>query len=311
MKSKAVVCLLVVLLGQSAFAASANYGVLYPESHGPYQTVFKSIISGVETELKSSIEKIAVDDDGNLTKVNQWIDRHKIGVLISLGQQGLELCGGLNQGVQLIAGAVLSPPGDACRVRGGIALAPHPEVLFKRLLSLKAGVKRVHVVYNEGFNGWLIEYARDAARHNGLDLVTHQAESLDQAAKLYNHIIIDLSSSTDAIWLPQDPYTVDQKTVLPVLLKEAWNREFVVFSSNAAHVKRGVLFGLYPDFEAMGSSLGRIAMQSTQSNTVKKPTVQPLTDVLIAVNLRTADHLKLNLKSGQRETFDLTFPASR
>ena len=135
--------------------------------------------------------------------------------------------------------------------------------------------------------------------------------SLDQAANIYRQTIDAGLTTADAIWLPQDPYTVDQKTILPELLRAAWSDNFVVFSSNASHVKRGVLFGLYPDFEKMGASLGRLALDASTGKSIKKTPVQPLTDVLTAVNLRTADHLGLNLKSDQRDTFDLTFPTSR
>ena len=136
--------------------------------------------------------------------------------------------------------------------------------------------------------------------------MTYQADSLEQAARQYQQIIGSDLGQDDAVWLPQDPHTVDQKTILPLLLRQAWNNQFIVFSSNAADVKRGVLFGLYPDFEAMGASLGRLARDG-----IKNPAIQPLTDVLIAVNLRTADHLKLNLNGNVRDTFNLTFPASR
>lgn len=109
--------------------------------------------------------------------------------------------------------------------------------------------------------------------------------------------------------MPQDPHTVDQNT-LPDLLRKAWDQEFVLFSSNPAHVQRGALFGLYPDNVAMGERLGRMALALAEGKPLKNSSIEPLSDLLIAVNVRTADHLRLNLSKGVIETFNLTFPAS-
>ncbi|MBN1379743.1 MAG: hypothetical protein JXA04_10980 [Gammaproteobacteria bacterium] len=304
------VLLLLSFYSLSFAADKPTYGVLYPKSHGSYQAVFKSVIADVENELNASVNKMTINEVVEPGLINNWIKTNDIKVLVSLGKQGLDVCEGLTNEVQLIAGAILSPPDNGCQIRGGIALAPHPDGLFNWLLRLKPDARSVHVVYNPEFNGWLIKYAIEAAKDRGLKLVTYQAYTLDEAAKIYRQIVDKGLSSVDSIWLPQDPYTVDQKTVLPVLLQEAWNNEFVVFSSNAAHVKRGVLFGLYPDFEAMGTSLGKMALRVAASDSIKISPIQPLTDLLIAVNLRTADHLKLNLNSSERNMFDLTYPAS-
>ncbi len=288
-----------------------SYGVLYPVSHGPYQNVFKSVISGVESKLNGYYTSLAISGDTDFSKTNSWLKKNDIRVLVTLGKQGLDLCEGLSTNVHLIAGAILSPPDEGCQIRSGIALAPHPERLFKKLLTMQPEVKTIHVVFNPEFSGWLMRYAKEASKSLGVSLAVHNADSLEQAAKIYREIVSSGLGPDDAIWLPQDPYTVDQKTILPVLLRESWKDMFVVFSSSAAHVKRGVLFGLYPDFQAMGARLGEMALQTSDSNSIKDSPIQPLTDVLIAVNLRTADHLKLNLKKSVREKFDLTFPASR
>ncbi len=306
-----VILLSVFICPLSWAADNSPYGILYPRSYGPYQSVFKSVIHGVESKLNGVAKYLATEDEDDLNKASDWVKQNEIEVLVTLGKPGLDLCKGLATEVQLIAGAILSPPEEGCQIKGGIALAPHPTSLFNALLTLNPGIKTVYVVFSPDFNDWLMEYARKAAELNSINLIAHPANSLEQAAKLYRGIINTGLGRSDAIWLPQDPYTVDQKTVLSVLLRESWKHNFVVFSSNAAHVKRGVLFGLYPDFKAMGASLGEMALQvESDGEGVKNSAIQPLTDVLIAVNLRTADHLKLNLKKSVRDSFDLTFPAS-
>jgi putative ABC transport system substrate-binding protein len=85
----------------------------------------------------------------------------------------------------------------------------------------------------------------------------------------------------------------------------------VVISNNPSHVNRGVLFSLYPDYGNMGKSIGKLAMQVSASGNHANKAMTPLRDVLIAVNLRTAEHLDLVYSTKQQETFDLVFPESR
>lgn len=293
-------------------AADANAtGIAYPQMREPYRTVFNSIMEGVRQEAPSPVKAFEIVKGEELEKISSWVDKNNIGVLVSLGKQGLEACKDLPIGIRMIAGAVLSPAaGNGCQLYGGIAMAPSPDRLFAQLKTLKPSVANVIVVYNATLNDWLITHAKQAASKHSLKMDAIAVNNLKEAAKTYRELIDKGLGPEHAIWLPQDPHTVDQKTVLPVLLKESWNKEFIVFSSNPAHVKRGVLFALYPDYQAMGKSLGRMASRASNS-AVKKTPIQPLNDLLIAVNLRTADHLKLNLSNSMKGTFDLTFPASR
>jgi putative ABC transport system substrate-binding protein len=73
-------------------------------------------------------------------------------------------------------------------------------------------------------------------------------------------------------------------------------------------VPRGVLFALYPDNEAMGRSLGKLAMRRISNNS-SNGGIKPLKDLKFAINLRTADHLGLSFSKEQESEFDLTFPA--
>ena len=98
---------------------------------------------------------------------------------------------------------------------------------------------------------------------------------------------------------------MEESTVLPMVLKESWKSNLAVFSSSFGHVRRGVLFSLYPDNVGLGrhlagSALGMIAAGGSTSGML------PLREVLMAVNLRTAKHLGLNVSRPQG--FDMVFP---
>jgi putative ABC transport system substrate-binding protein len=109
------------------------------------------------------------------------------------------------------------------------------------------------------------------------------------------------------VWLLQDSSTVGNTSILPLVLKKAWDKRLVVFSSNPSHVRRGALFSLYADQDALGKSISNLLRQQT-SGKRNITGLQPLRDVGIAVNLRTASHIGLEISSEQRRQFDSVFP---
>jgi putative tryptophan/tyrosine transport system substrate-binding protein len=187
---------------------------------------------------------------------------------------------------------------------------PDPEIIFARIRELSAKTRRVIVVYDPAANDWLVQLAKQAASKSGLDLLALPAKDLRDAAATYAHLQQQGLVATDLVWLLNDPNTVDQNTILPLLLKASWDDRFTVVSNNPSHVKRGVLFALYPDYVRMGVSLGKLAAQAAAGGNGHEP-VAPLKDVLIAVNLRTAEHLNLVFSQKEKDAFDLVFPESR
>ncbi|MEO8342304.1 MAG: hypothetical protein ABI536_00660, partial [Gallionella sp.] len=99
---------------------------------------------------------------------------------------------------------------------------------------------------------------------------------------------------------------VEESSVLPLVLQESWNQGIAVFSSNFVHVRRGVLFSLYPDNVALGKSLAGLAQGMLVSGNDGTHGMLPLRDVQSAVNLRTAQHL--GITSARYQDFDLIFP---
>ncbi|HEX5054872.1 MAG TPA: ABC transporter substrate binding protein [Gammaproteobacteria bacterium] len=277
----------------------------------PYQEVIDSIIQGIREQTGSSIELYSLKGGMEETKLNPWLEQHKIKVVIALAKQGLEATNKLPPTVSRILAAVLSPPTEKIPYAGGISLTPDPEIVFAKIRQLSPVTRRVIVVYDPGTNDWLIQSAKTAAAKMELELAAVPAQDLREAAASYVHLQEKGLGKTDLIWLLNDPNTVDQNTILPFLLKTSWSDHFAVISNNPGHVKRGVLFSLYPDYGNMGKSIGKLALQvAANGNHVNKP-MAPLQDVLTAVNLRTAEHLDLVYSQKEQEAFDLVFPESR
>lgn len=290
--------------GQEGFAV----GIVYPKVRSPYDRVFAEIIEGITREVVASNGSVdlyelpeAFDKQAVLKRLKQSDARN----LIVLGKRGFNLIDDLADADRIFVGAVNAEPDTNGRITGGISLSPDPEVLFGRLRKLDPKANKVFVVYNPGVHNWMIRKAREAARTHGLELDARPALSLKESARHFRSFT-EAATDRDAVWILRDPTVFDSKTILPQLLEEAWDRRFAVFSANPSQVSKGVLFALYPDNDAMGRRLGEMVVGSADSS--RKPGVQLLQDVMIAVNTRTARRLGLRFSIAEERAFDLVFP---
>lgn len=290
---------------QPQVSDASRIAVLYPDLEEPYRGIFYKIIEGIEAQLGTAVLSYPI---GNTTAAKDLVGhlkRQGVGVVIALGRQGMKAASELERDVGVIAGGVVSPSEGEGRSFPLVSLAPDPRVLFDRLKQFMPQARRVIVVYDPKKNAWLIRFAKDAARALGLELHAIEVTDLKSAVRAYQDLLVSADAKHDALWLPQDSTTVEDSSVLPLILESAWNRNLVVFSSNVSHVKRGALFSLYPDNMALGRQLATSAQGFLAGASAP---VVPMKDALLAVNIRTASHLGLQL-SNRQQNFDLVFPA--
>ena len=290
-----------------AWAAGENrIAVIYPDIGEPYRGIFEKIIEGIEDKAGTPVAKYPVQYDTDIAALKSSLRRQNTKVVIALGRQGMQTAAVLDRNIWFVVGGVLTVSESEARMQQVISLSPDPALLFARLKVLMPSAKRVFVVYDPGSNGWLMKLAKEAARTQGLELVAHEAHDLRSAVRLYQEIFSAADSRSDALWLPQDSITVDERSILPLVLQASWNQGIAVFSSNSSHVRRGVLFSLYPDNVALGKSLAGLAQGILISGDYGWRGMMPLREVQSTVNLRTAQHLGLN--PGRQQSFDMTFP---
>jgi putative ABC transport system substrate-binding protein len=294
----------------TVFAESKNYGVVYPEIREPYRSVFESIITGIEQQAQDNngnkVQRFSLEKTTDDHQLNNWIIDNNIDSLIALGRRSHNLTQLLTTKIPVATGAVLMSP--ALTDNNGIVLNPDPIMVFKQLQKLVPNVKHINVIYNPEKNSWLIKRAILAAKELNLHCNTYPVINLHQAAKQYRDILKQLNGTQNSIWLLNDNSVFDRNALFSLVLQEAWNRKFVVFSNNPAHVKRGVLFAMFPNNIQMGKSLFKLVNNSNSTpNTIL--TMHTLSDLLIAFNTRTAEHLQLIIPRQQRDKFNLVFPA--
>jgi putative ABC transport system substrate-binding protein len=309
-RSRQVALLLrgVVLLVTTPVWAAANVpiAVIYPDIGEPYRGIFTEIISGIEDKVGAPVANYPVRADTNISVLKTSLNLQNTKVVIALGRQGMNTAEELGSAIKMVVGGVLSVPEHGLHGQPVISLTPDPALLFSSMKALMPTVKRVYVVYNPNFNGWLMKLARDAARAQGLELVTYEAQDLRKAVGFYQKIFSEADGHSDALWLPQDSTTVEESSILPLVLQESWNNDLAVFSSNFGYVRRGVLFSLYPDNVGLGKSLAGLAQEILISGDYGKHGLMPLRNVQSAVNARTAKHLGLN--PNRLKSFDTILP---
>jgi putative ABC transport system substrate-binding protein len=307
--SRGVVVLFLIALAVTLPVWSAGedaIAVIYPDIGEPYRDIFDEIIKGVEDKVGTQVSSYPVSANTDIAALKASLLQQKAKVVIALGRQGMRTATALNNGAVVVGGVLTVPESEAKR-QPVITLSPDPALLFARMKALMPMTKRIFVVYDPGFNSWLIKLAKDAASAQGLELVVYPAQDLRSAVRAYQEIFSKAESRSDVLWLPQDPTTVEENSILPLVLQESWNQSIAVISSNFGHVRRGVLFALYPDNEALGRSLAGLAEDILNSDSeAGKPGMMTLHDVQSAVNARTAKHLGIN--PARLKNFDMTFP---
>lgn len=280
--------------------------VVYPDLGEPYRSVFQQILSGIEQTAPDRVVSIALSDPEHPESLAEMLRKKGVTVVIALGRRGLKAASDLPATLPVVGGAVLASPEDGPGATTLVSLTPDPSLLLQRLQQLAPSVRRVFTVYSARQNDWLIAFAQRAAKAQGLELVTVETDDLRTALQRFREIFETAQAGRDAIWLPQDTAVLDEQVVLPFVLQQAWDRSLIVFSSTLAHVRRGALFALYPDNVDMGRQLATTALELGNTSGQAR-TVQPLREVRLALNTRTAGHLGIALESSLKDVA-LLFP---
>lgn len=283
--------------------------VVYPDLGDPFRQVFMAILEGIEDKLRAPVASFAVSNTALPADIAEEIRKRDTKVLIGLGRGGMRIAAALASELSVLVGCVVSVQETEARSFPVHTLAPDPALLLARMKRLSPGLKRVHLVYDPRLNHWLARLARDAARSEGLELVAQEATDQPGALRLYAQIMASADPAREALWLPQDPTTVDDNVVLSLVLKEGWTRAMAVFSSHVAHVRRGALFSLYPDNVELGRSLAASAQRLLGNPKSVPPGVSPLRETRAAINVRTAAHLGIDVGAVQTG-FDMVYPSN-
>lgn len=278
--------------------------VLYPQVREPYNQIFQKITEGIDQQYQGNTRHYILSRKHRTEDLQQWLQANKIGAVVALGSRSLKALPTLPSHLPRVLGAVQLNHGED--QLSGVYLSPSPLQLFKRLRQLRPSIHTVHVVDLSNRNRWLMHTAHQQAAVLGLVLNQLSAKDLTDVARHYQQLLNNIDPVTEAIWLARGGNKLD-RALLNQILEAAWKDNLVVFSSNFGDVKRGVLFSLYPDNHAMGMRLAQL-LQQLQKDPQSPLGMAPAENLLIAVNLRTADHLGLHFSPSELRDFHFVYP---
>lgn len=289
-------------------AQAASVAIVYPEVREPYRSVFMEIAHGMEQELGQPVGHYQLEErDSSAERLIEQLKTDRVDVVVTLGRAGLAIAKPLSSAFPVVIGATMIRPDELPSGLSGISLTPAPEALFDNLKKLVPEITKVTVIYDTRQTAWEIEQAERAAKERGLTLTAKPTDSFRDASDLFRQVLAETKNNSIALWLPRENTAMDEQAMLPEVLREAWEKNFVVFSSNLDHVRKGALFSLYPDNVGMGRSLAGLALRQLRADG-KFESIKLLQDLLIAVNLRTAEHLGLRFSNQIRREFAMVFP---
>ncbi|MGH1460539.1 MAG: ABC transporter substrate binding protein [Neptuniibacter sp.] len=284
-------------------SAAATLAIVYPEVPAPYKQVFEQIIEGIEARHAGPLVKYPIASPVDPDKLLGQMSNDQVDMVVTLGRRGLSYNKALKGQYPLVTGALPIKPNGI----SGVSLIANPNNLFRQLLVLSPKTRKVHAVYTQK-SQWLIDKAQKAAQANGLELISYKASDIREAVKHYQNIFKNADPVEDSIWLPLDSIAANEKVILPLLVRESWDNNLVVFSSKPGHVKRGLLFTLFPDSTEDGVRLAD--MLNTIYHEGKNPGVELSNSAKVGVNMRTASHLGLEYSPLMKKSFYQTFPQS-
>ncbi len=298
--------LCLAIAAPSAFAEEADIAVLYPDVPAPYSSVFTDIVEGIEKGYDGRVRSRVLPQSISAPKLEAWLESRNIVRVIALGKQAMDLMQVLPENYVTVAGAVLSVPPVVNETFSAITLAPDPDLTFAELKRLAPKVEIVSVIYHKSYHAHLIQRASEVAARHGITLELHAANGARADAQLYHEFFEAKDAKRRSVWLLQGDKSLQNRSILYNLLKDAWYSKLLVFSNNPSYVKKGILFSLFPDNIRMGESL---AAAMEQQNAGKSIGVVQTRDLLSALNIRTAEHLGLPLSRSKRREFDVVFPS--
>jgi len=172
----------------------------------------------------------------------------------------------------------------------GVVLDFSLETQLQWLQKIVPQSKSVGVLFNPRENRAKIDAATKVAQSLGLTLLTSEVETPQALPEALDNLV----RRAEILWGVTDQTVLSPQTAEPILLFSFRNRiPFTGLSTSWA--KAGALYALDRDYKDIGMQCGEIAakiLQGTPANTIPP---QPPRKVFYALNLKTAEHMKLTI----------------
>ena len=174
---------------------------------------------------------------------------------------------------------------------------------FEWMHKLVPEIKTIGVLYNPKENQAKIDAAIQAAKKEGLILLPKEVET----PRALPDALDSLARNVDLLWGINDQLVLSPQTAEAILLFSF--RSGVPFIGlSSSWVKAGALYALDRDYKDLGAQCGELAIKILQGTKPSTLAIVPPRRILYSLNLKTADHMKLEFSPLAIKNAQQVFP---
>jgi putative ABC transport system substrate-binding protein len=293
----ALIAVLLLMVDVRPLAAAAEGGpivLLTSQDTGPY----KDVTAGFRQYLASQNGTAALLEEyslqGDSSKASQVIKGAKTRraqLLLTVGSLATQVALQEAPEIPLVASMILSA--DELKKGAnatGVILDFSLETQLQWLQKIAPQAKTVGVLFNPKENRAKVDTAMKVAQSLGLKLIASEVETPQALPEALDY----LAREVEILWGITDQTVLSPRTAEPILLFSFRNRiPFAGLSTSWA--KAGALYALDRDYKDVGTQCGEIAVKMLRGTPASALPPQPPRKVAYALNLKTAEHMKLPL----------------
>ena len=256
-----------------------NVLIAYSKASLEKHPIYSSVIKGIEKNISAELLEFN-DDEQDYQKKLDKIHPDRI---IALGKSVIQSIDKTSFKEKMIAGIMFFDPSEY----KGISLTIDDTVVEQQINTLLPEIQKIYVIQQESNQSIY-------SNKNNIHLEFKNYPDLLDAIRASTNII-EQSDSTVAIIVPANT----SPNIVFGLAKIAWDRNIVLISTNLSHLDAGVMMVLFPDAEATGEELGKLAKLNNTKGEYTK-------NLKIALNSRVAQHLSKEFTQKQKDKFSIT-----
>lgn len=289
----------VTLLGETS-ASNAVAPVVAVVKSGPLPP-FERATGAITAALRKSAEQPEIltfdlgSDEANGSAVLRRVRQAKPNLIITVGSLATAAALADPAPEPVVFSMVLYPEQNGFVGAGrervtGASLDIPADVQFGYVHRLLPAARRVGVLFHPAATASVVDAARGAASRHGLTLVAKPVTEHDDVVAALRTLMEDV----DVVWAVADGHVFTPQAT-PALILAALQRRIPMIGLSIAHVRAGALAALFCDYEDVGEQAAAVALRVLQGEAPRRIPVTTPRRVGLALNLRTAKHLRLTV----------------
>ena len=262
----------------------------------PFEIATRAITAALRASTRPP-EILTFDLEGeeaNAAAVFARVQRAKPDLIVTMGSLATASALANSTTEPIVFSMVLYPEQsgflDGRRRVTGASLDIPVDVQFAYVQRLLPNARRVGVLFHPAETGTVVEQARATAAKRGLTLVAKPVTEHDDVVDAME----TLMEQVDVVWSVADGYVFTPQATSALILASL-RRGVPLIGLSSAHVRAGALAAIYCDYDDVGEQTASLVLRVLQG---AAPGDLPITvprRVGLALNLRTAERLRVTL----------------